>query len=220
MKFITLSSLICLIMFSCSKDKENTPQPITPSNNPPQNVSLVTSVGSYWVYNWYKVDSTNTETFLNKKDSIYVHGDTLVNGKVYIVYKGGYFGPAVQTFLYADSSGYIIDKGYKKFTYIDFGQNYNFYCEVGNLFCSYETSYNSTTKKSVPAGNFDVIETQKAYYMPDSSWFSVCDSVKFTHNFYDKNNGFEISSQIGFLNMLKNECSYYERRLVNYHIAP
>ena len=220
MKYITLILVILPILFSCSKDKENTPQPIAPSNNPPQNVSLVTSVGSYWVYDWYKIDSTNTETLLSNKDSVYVVGDTLVNGKVYTIYKGEYFGSTTQTYLYVDSSGYIINNGYKIFTYSDFSTNYNFYCEVGNLYCSYETSYNSTTKKSVPAGNFDVIETQKSYYMPDSSWFSVCDSITITHNYYDKNNGFEISSQMGFLNMLKNECSYYERRLVDYHIAP
>lgn len=217
MKFIALSSLICLITFSCCKDKENTP---TPSNNPSQNTSLVNTAGSYWIYHWYNVDSTNTETLLSNKDSVYVVGDTLVNGKVYTMYKGDYFGSTTQTYLYTDSSGYIIDNGYKIFTYNDFGTNYNFYCEVGNLYCSYETSFNSTVKKSVPAGNFDVINSQKTYYMPDSSWFSVCDSITLTHSYYDKNKGFEVSSQFGFLTMLKNECSYYERRLVNYHIAP
>lgn len=220
MKYITLILFILPILFSCSKDKENTPQPIAPSNSPPQNVSLVTTVGSYWVYNWYKIDSTNTETLLTFSDSIYVHGDTLINGKVFTIYKGGFYGGSNQTYLFTDSSGYIINNGLKIFTYNDFGTIYNLYCENAMSFCKYETSYNSTTKKSVPAGNFDVINTQKTYYMTDSSWFSTCDSVWISNNYYDKNSGFEVSSQFGFIGPLKTHCLYYERRLVNYHIAP
>lgn len=220
MKYITLILFILPILFSCSKDKENTPQPIAPSNSPPQNVSLVTTVGSYWVYNWYKIDSTNTETLMGNKDSVYVVGDTLINGKVHTVYKGSYFGGSVQTNFFLDSSGYVVKNGRKLFTYSDFGTNYNFYCEVGNYYCRYETTYNSTIQKSVPAGNFDVIDAQVSFYMPDSSWFSACDSVWISHNFYDKNNGFEVSSQFGFISPLKTQCVYYERRLVDYHIAP
>lgn len=220
MKYITLILFILPILFSCSKDKENTPEPVKPITNQNNTISLVASVGSYWIYNWYEIDSTNTETLTSRRDSVYVVGDTLINGKIHAIYRGKYFGGSVRTNLLIDSSGYIVDNGYKLFTYSDFGTNYNFYCEVGNFYCRFETSFNSPIQKSVPAGNFDVIDAQVSFYMPDSSWFSACDSVWISHNFYDKNNGFEVSSQIGFINPLRTICRYFERRLVDYHIAP
>lgn len=113
--FYLILPVFCLL--SCEKDVTNSEvEPIQATEYFPL------SVGNYWVYENYKVDSMGTETIFEQKlDSVIITKDTLINNKVYYklhavnYYLGGSLDS--KSCYYRDSSGYIIDfKGNIRFS--------------------------------------------------------------------------------------------------------
>jgi hypothetical protein len=73
-----------------------------------QEVYLPMSVGNYWIYQHYKIDSLGNETPLrNAFDSLYIVKDSVINGERYYAFENsGYFGKLQG--LFRDSCGYLI----------------------------------------------------------------------------------------------------------------
>ena len=71
---------IVLFLIQSCKDKECEPTSVNPS------IHLVTTVGSFWLYDWYSIDSLGNEKIL-RTDSTYIAGDTVINGKTNIIKK-------------------------------------------------------------------------------------------------------------------------------------
>lgn len=103
MKKILAFTILSLFILSCKKDKlEPAPQAVN-------SYTHVSTTGSYWVYDWYDVDSTGNETLWNTtwKDTIRIVGDTTINGKVFQHYKGKEWN-SLREYWTRDSSGYVV----------------------------------------------------------------------------------------------------------------
>ena len=113
--------LIAAIIFTgCEKDDEdknpcetttrNSDSSGDSSGNGDEQFVFVTSVGSYWVYDWYEVDYlTGVSAPTDRRDSIWIAGDTIINGNQYHIQKGTWFSSSVSTSIQRDSSGYIVN---------------------------------------------------------------------------------------------------------------
>lgn len=77
-KILTLSFILFLI-FSCKKES------VEPTCESQATGSyLPMSVGSYWIYQWYEVDSLGVEELMEGKlDTITILKDTLIGGDIY-----------------------------------------------------------------------------------------------------------------------------------------
>ncbi|MBI1227040.1 MAG: hypothetical protein GC192_17545 [Bacteroidetes bacterium] len=95
-----------LLVFSCKKKDDD---PI--NNTPPLTVAnyFPLTQGDYWIYQWYKIDTLGNETLLNTQDSVYISGDTTINGTEYSIIEGTEFNGTIKYF-YRDSSGYLVDE--------------------------------------------------------------------------------------------------------------
>ncbi|MCC6726345.1 MAG: hypothetical protein IT258_17690 [Saprospiraceae bacterium] len=100
--YLTLLALAMLV-FSCNcNDDDSAANPIPATNY------LPLTVGNYWVYQWYKIDASGNETpYGSYLDSVYVSGDTLINGFTYHILEGRELNVPFRKF-YRDSSGYLV----------------------------------------------------------------------------------------------------------------
>lgn len=104
MKRAKVLSMICIVFIiaSCNKSDEPSTPDLQPSYIP-------MSVGDYWIYDWYEIDSLGTETASGIQDSIVITGDSLLNGQVYFTFSKYNNGNLKAPSFYRDSLGYLVD---------------------------------------------------------------------------------------------------------------
>jgi hypothetical protein len=208
-------SFLIVLAASCKKD----PDPVIPPVQEPVPLFLLeASQGSYFIYEWYQVDSLGNETSLSITDTVYFSGDTIINGNSYAIQAGTYFGSPRVAFI-RDSLGYIVtSSGNILFSYVNNSDT------LRNVSNSMNDIYMMTKKNNAAittvAGSFTTYDQQVHYYRADGTPMTNCDSVWISHSHYDDLSGIEVSSQLAFLNPLENLCQYNERRLVYVYIAP
>ena len=107
MKNSTLFFLsLFIILFSCKNDDDT----IGTGGETPVLNYIPLSIGSYWVYGWEKIDTLGNISPLTQRDSVYVSGDTIINGNTYFVVEGDFFGSPVNKEYQRDSSGYLVNE--------------------------------------------------------------------------------------------------------------
>ncbi len=96
-------SALAMLVFSCNCNDDD-----AATNPTPATEYLPLNIGNYWVYQWYIIDTLGNETIYgNTLDSIYISGDTVINGNTYAVMEGRQFNSDILYF-YRDSSGYLV----------------------------------------------------------------------------------------------------------------
>lgn len=105
---ISLVLLSLSTLVACqSEDEEVTPLP----QPAPQNLAIADfshlAVGNYWVYQRYRVDSADNVMNVLSRDSLFISGDSVVNGETYFVVRRNGFA-AIQTSLWRDSADFLI----------------------------------------------------------------------------------------------------------------
>lgn len=106
LKLLTISILL-LFIFSCKKEASvPTCEPLVTESYIPM------SVGSYWIYQWYEVDSSGMEELMvGKIDTITIVKDTLIGASIYKKIKESnsqIFSPTVIKYR-RDSLGFLVD---------------------------------------------------------------------------------------------------------------
>ena len=81
---------VSIIAISCDDENITSPSPI---------VNLMNlKVGNYWVYDWYEVNITSgVVTNLNKRDSIIIEKDSIINDRTYYVKSNNYLGNVLRS---------------------------------------------------------------------------------------------------------------------------
>ena len=209
MKSITFLLSIALFLFSCSKDKltEDTPASATESTN-----YFPLSIGSYWVYHWYRVDTLGNSVNFNVIDSVYISGDTLIGSHTYYIKEGTHFGSPRKEIL-RDSLGYLVDEtGRVYFSSTNFTDTlFSATITEGFIFTMMKDIGKSVT---VPAGTFTTFNAPLlAIY---NTLVFPCSGGIDQHNRYYANNVGLILSDLRFAGDVM--CNVYEQRLVSYHI--
>ncbi len=210
MKIFT-AFVIIITFASCSKDvaiPENSTSAAIPNYFP-------MTIGSYWVYDWYIVDSSGNSTFLNITDSISIVGDTLIGTDTFAIGVGGWFGGAPTRGYSRDSSGYLIDTSGRIYSsannYID--TLYTWYPTSGTTM-GYCKMIDIGEMVTVPAGTFRTINAAYVVVNLVGNW--GCIGIYDIHDKqYAENIGIVRTS---FQNTPDPQCRVFEGRLRTYHI--
>lgn len=200
-----LPILTILLFVQGCKEDDCKPAAATPS------IQLINSAGSYWIYDWYSIDKLGNEKYL-QTDSIYIAGDSMINGNSYVFRKGRFLSGNMAGFL-RDSIGFVVnEKG-------DILWNKN---SIGIFRASNESQINlewSMTSLSsnitVPAGTFSTLErTTKACYN-NGQPLTPCDTCQEEQVYFSEGIGLVLdrTTYIGIF-----DCSRLEGRLTKYHI--
>jgi hypothetical protein len=203
--FKTIILFMSVLVASCSKCDDEMP---TTKQSDPNFFPL--SLGSYWIYDWIKIDTLGNETPYNRRDSIYIANDTVINNNNYRVLKGKAFYPPLPLF-YRDSSGFLVnERGALIFAPPQYAGSVLLSDTISSLaVIKYETLRNPIPV-SVPAGDFGCANFQGTMTSLETNypW-----GVRTMDNYYADSVGL-VKSNIFFYSMP--DC--LERRLVEYSI--
>lgn len=203
--------LITLFLFSCKKDPSILPAQEPPIISTEIPVAEYTQLraGNYWIYARYQVDTNGNEICLTPRDSVYISGDTLINGKTYSKKVGGFWSFNSTQYL-RDSSSYLVNHlGQVVFSSTDF---VNILYSYTSLYVSAE--YQMADKGlvvSVPAGNFSTYNYQGTIHLEPGldTWGTP------------RNTGVYYSQGIGIVkevHITTGNPGTYEARLIKYSV--
>ncbi len=214
MKSICFIAVISISFFACRKDPKTEYSAL---EAPPQ-FHLVTTPGSWWKYESYTVDSMGVETLNPEIDCVYVVGDTMINGEVYSHLQGTYFGAFTLNTIRRDSSHYIINSfGGRLFSTVE--QIETLKVSEGFIENIYCTTNGMKEPKMVPAGIFEVYDSEVHHWNADGSPYTNCEMSWTGHEYFADGIGM-IALQSGYISQIQNLCEYQEMRLIEYYIAP
>lgn len=221
-----VSVLVIVLLSSCKKDEPQPPeQGITEPTYPSNSLSILINAkpGSWWKYDWFKVDSLNNETLLpNDFDSIFVVGDTSINGETYChLWRNSSMDYWDGELFYRDSAGTILDNNgnvtysINRFndtlisTYTDSIQTPTYY---------YEILMPKVPFLTTPAGNFiNLYRKGLHFYYSNGQDFTPCSNSFIQSSYFSSSKGL-IAREFAFSSALQNNCSYFSVKLSDYHI--
>jgi hypothetical protein len=201
--------IIAIVLISCKKQKPDIPSFYTVADFQPM------SVGSYWIYRQYNVDTNNVRTPLERMDSLVVENDTLINGNTFakfVNYPLNYnVPPTINAF--RDSSGYLINS----WGFIVFGISNSMdtlYAHENNFEFVYTKMTGIDSLITVEVGTF-VTRTLGEYYFFKLGNGELVPINPQTFHSYAPHVGQIATTRLNFTMQ-----SYaIERRLVRYHIV-
>lgn len=217
-KTLFLSLIIMAsLMYSCKKDNDVEPTSDDQTEVYP-NYSML-SVGNYWVYQQFDIDSSGTATSTSTYDSCYVEKDTIINSKTYfkVVKPRAYFPAEVEISFLRDSLDCIVNSNGKV---LFSSENYS-----NNLWSSYFLAQPNDTvcqiilkmadinmPVTVPLGTYTTMNAKETYLMYPN--WSSAGNTRIRNFKYAENIGLVVET-LPFFASLPN---YVERRLIRYHV--
>lgn len=213
MKNILALTILSLLILSCKKDK------LTPLPQPANSYTHVSTVGSYWVYEWYDVDSTGNETPWNVswKDTIRIVGDTTIHGEVFQHYKGKYRNTPTE-YYNRDSSGYVVSpNGTIAYSYMGAPMSLSA-SNDGYMNQAYFIGANQTVNTAF--GSKEASTTYLEVSMVDGTPVNSCGdlSVRF-YTYYVSGLGCT-GTETAYIGQLQSLCAIKRAKLSAYYIAP
>jgi len=216
MRNVFLLGIIAIILISSCKKEEETPPPPPPIKSPDY---TPLTIGNYWVYNNYSIDSLNNETLLPNIDSLIVDRDTVIGGHTYYIIEGIKY-PMSQNWgivrIVRDSADCLVtNKGHILFSSSNFSDILREKIEILNSDTLYILQYKMEKLSGsidVPAGTFNNIYNYKGTLytkVPNS----VVDNPRYLDNYYAPDVG-EVLNTWYFLSL----PTTYQKRLVRYNI--
>lgn len=157
----TLALLALTTLAACQPDEDV----VAPLPGPPtQDLEIAAfsnlATGNYWVYQRYRVDSIDNVVEVLGLDSIFISGDSVVNGETYYVVHRTVMVPQ-WTYLWRDSAGYLVTPEHEVVFCTD-PLDQLIYTEVeGPVGVELDyTVYSTPESITVPAGTFSTLKMQ------------------------------------------------------------
>lgn len=200
-KFLFVFAFFILI-FSCKKENAE-----VSCESPFSNSYIPMSVGSYWIYEWYKVDTFGNETLMDWIDTIRIVKDTVIREQIFFVHEDE---NNIRNF-YRDSLGYLVNsEGDIFFSSTNFTDTLH---RTRNLFFEiYYLMETGVSEITTDAGSFECLNYQGAV---TSLIINVSWSERKINARYAKGVGKIQSSTFDFA---FNSSDERQRRLIEYHI--
>ena len=221
MKYLIAPFILTLVLASsCKKDD-------VAEQNPTLNPSyLPLEIGNYWVYSEYMIDSLGNENLMARRDSMYVANDTLIGKNTYSVIRGSFFPhsltniPNSIVFIVRDSAGYMVEEnGNILFTdqvtsdTLDQGIEINTSTN-DTIFTWFQIMDQNNKTLTVPSGSFNTMDCQTHYTIYPNSPNPI---NQVNHRHISENVGIIIETY-AYANQSA-QGSYFEKRLVKYHVS-
>lgn len=207
--------IVVMAIAACEK---NEPEVIEPPVQEPDYFPL--TIGSYWVYNTYEIDSLGNETLISENDTIEIIDSTIINNKVYRTFYGKRYGTSSnkEEQYFRDSNEYIV----RESGTITFSQ-YNFTDTLSQTYINpsdpiyywFSMMKEEVEEVQVPAGTYDSVLNCNLHfkYLKDSNNLTVD-----TKKLHAPNVG-KVLKQYIYASKYEFDRTYLEERLVAYHIA-
>lgn len=210
-----LAIVLAILMFVSCKKKVEKPEYI--ANSTYKKPPLSFKKNTYWIYQYYHIDSIGVETKLNDIDSMWIAGDTMIKGNKYLIFEGDIrvFSSSYQKVYLRDSSGTIVSsEGKIAFSYKNLLKPLQEQTYVNGQDTMYKTElicFLNSSKKT-PLGKFTTINAQTNY---TSTFFTHWKGKTYnTQKHFSMTIG-EISNSFFFAGYPQ---EYFERRLIRYSI--
>ncbi|MEY5041788.1 MAG: hypothetical protein RLZZ414_1341 [Bacteroidota bacterium] len=208
-----LGIIVIILISSCKKEEDVIEQPTTKSVD-----YTPLTVGNFWVYENYSIDTLGNETVLIQKDSIVVDRDTVIGSYTYFILEGTSY-PTINVWgivdIVRDSSDYLVnERGQILFSSDNFSGILSEKIEIYNSDTLYTLSYQMETVSGsivVPAGTFDDILNYKGVllrYKPTNA-----NNPEYYNNYFAP----DIGKIVETWSYLSNP-TLYQKRLINYNI--
>lgn len=203
---------IILSFTACKKETEENHLPTNSSST--VNYTPMT-IGSYWIYDWYVIDSAGNSTPYGISDSVFIVGDTIISGSTFSIQSGTWYGVPKPSRFLRDSVGYLVDETGSIF----FSEgNYTDTLYIWNSGDGSETGClkmnDIGTVVTVTAGTFSTLNAQYTVVNNIGTW-PCLGTLDIHNNRYAINVG-EVSSTFQFTGDIT--CKIFERRLRTYYI--
>lgn len=191
-----------------------------------QSIYLPMSVGNYWIYQHFIVDSLGNEHPLNSFDSVVITNDSLINNKLYYEFGGKQDNTHFHKFL-RDSAGYLVTiDGQKIFSTYNFKdtllkQNDSLeFSKIKRLIFTFKIKMESAPViKTTVAGEFSTLNARgylTTYYYDSSA--KLIDTIVTNQNtYYAKNIGI-IVQEYHYYTDMKEYKRRFEKRLIRYKL--
>lgn len=212
-RFLFLLVISSIFIFSCKKDKL-----ITAPQVPVKMDYFQPKVGSYWIYEWYDIDTFGIETSLNIFDTITNTGVTTINDKEYVVQSRQFQGANVPDVLLRDSLGYIVDSnGEIHFSYVNFSDTLHT-SSIPQVDLEIYRKMNDEVL-AIGINTFYVtLEAETILYGTPGSSNTICDgTVSFSEN-YVQDIGMVKQTKSDYSQVL--DCNTYQEGRLYYHFIP
>jgi len=205
-----------LICFSCKKDKslnQNQDQNNTVTYS---NYSKLT-VGNYWVYELFQVDTLGNATLTNDIDSCYIENDTIIHGVTFYSYKTSSSYYNTPTKFIRDSLHYVVNNhgdilfSSQDFTTI-FKTEYSINPPADTVMKSVYKMEDKNFTVSTPSGQYVTSDFRKTIYIYPN--YVQYFHTKYMHTRYAENIGIVIENLLTWFN----SPYYVERRLIRFHL--
>ena len=219
-KLIFLGVITLLFYNACKKDSSTAVTSDQEINK--KDTYFPMKVGNYWVYEIFEVDTSGNETVINRPDSIYIAGDTIINGEKYFIFKGPvqWWGNNIDSAEYKrDSCRNIVDNyGIISLSNTNFSDTlYSFYIQSfpgDTLFHIWYKMENIATPFYTKCGNFDVVDYRGTMVDYKNRYLKTqLKYPRYIHHYYAKNIGLVMSTS--FFALMP---GHYEERLVRYNV--
>lgn len=179
---------------------------------------LPLTVGNYWIYENYSVDTLGNETDLSIIDSVIITRDTVINNETYFVFEGTHYPHYINWDIISivrDSSGCIInEKGVILFAVDNFNDILYSRIEIFNGDTIFRVDYQMEKPEisvTVPAGTYQILNYKGNFITPEN--INGLEYPSNLNNYYAKNVGKIFSN-----NFFLSGHEIFERRLLRYHI--
>jgi len=202
------ASVLLTFIFSCEKENE-----LITCSSPIDKTYFPLTVGSYWIYQWYRVDTLGNETLLeNSIDTVRIVKDTLIGNYQYAVQEEQYSLTSSIKFnrhFLRDSVGYLVNlKGEILFSVTNFIDTLSVINDVTYKINYFMASDTFTINNS--AGIFECLNYQ-GQVIPLIGNFDWTE--RYLNNFYAKEVG-----KIQETTFYFSSPNILERRLIEYRI--
>lgn len=215
MKNLQAIALVAIVFATaCKKDDQGTENPNTSAQ-----FNVPSTIGSWWVYDWYSIDTTGAETQTSLRDSVFIARDTLVRGQRYAVIEGTFLGQPGYKRTERDSMGFVVaSDGTVHYSYNQFGT----VIEEGNFwgFIRWKDQMHDSAMVTVSAGEFLSIEARRAHYHASGAPINTCGDSTFVFSTYYASGVGRIMEETAYFGSIQNCSSTLEARLSTYFIAP
>ena len=188
-----------------------------------QRANYPISIGSYWVYDTYKViDSSGVENVIRTSDTTRVIGDTTLNGEVYSIFRGLRYPMSSQKYNWylRDSLEHIVDY-YQGVSYGTWNVSNSINYYEDNSYAQWGSFLDVEEPVSVDAGIFLTKRLRIHFMYTDGSPISQCLNDSISNNagaeFYAENVGL-VQKNVTYSSQIN--CEHFESRLKDYYIAP
>ncbi len=209
-RYLTSLIIVCVLLFSCKKEHPETNTQNTNSASKPFTTDYYgLSIGSYWVYNIYIVDTLNNSTFQNA-DSVWIKSDTVIRGNTYYAITGESPLFFQSNALMRDSSGWLVTNT-GRIMCNNTGDTSIFSTTIDTgMDTIYDAMQSQNYSKTVPAGTFTCIDARgTCKFYKGYLW----GNPRYLYNFYSSGVGLVFET-----NFYTSNPNHLEMRLVRYHI--